>query len=581
MTAEYKAADSLARAGQAKAAAASGVYYTAALLADKDSFTGTLGGNPYDNSSTFQAIALGDAAAARFQARFSVVAPLGVDEAPADASSFRYGVTDESGKINPNMLMRLDPSGKVLHDALMKLPNMTEDVADAIVDWIDPDDDPRANGAESQYYQGLSPSYRCKNGPLDSLEELLLVRGVTPELLFGTDTNRNGAPDPGEGDDGSGTPGDRGWSAYLTVYSRERNVDSDGNPRIYLNDQDVTTLYQKLLDAFSGDTTIADFILAYRMLGQYTPQPAGGGGGSSAGGSGGSGGSGGTGGGGSGGGGSGGTGGGSSKGGGNTGGGGSGGGGSGGTGGRGGNSGGGGSSGGDPRLEIPTIVTTSRNPISSNDFNMNGRPRQSISSLFSLVNARVAITRGGEIQMTETRTTTGGRGGGTTTSRTMSVTPKVVTVYTSPFADQAKLAQFLPVLLDKCTTRKDAELPARVNVNTAPTAVLTALPGIEDSDIEAIQSRRPAPGAAEWSDPVYQTPAWLLTEANLPASKLATLERYLTAQTQVYRVQSLGYFDKGGPIARVEAVIDTNAGKPRIVYWRDLSALGKGFEIPR
>ena len=38
---------------------------------------------------------------------------------------------------------------------------------------------------------------------------------------------------------------------------------------------------------------------------------------------------------------------------------------------------------------------------------------------------------------------------------------------------------------------------------------------------------------------------------------------------------------KGGPMARVEAVIDTNGGKPRIVYWRDLSELGKGFDIQR
>ena len=49
----------------------------------------------------------------------------------------------------------------------------------------------------------------------------------------------------------------------------------------------------------------------------------------------------------------------------------------------------------------------------------------------------------------------------------------------------------------------------------------------------------------------------------------------------MYRVQVLGYFDQGLPMARVEAVIDTNGGKPRIIYWRDLSDLGKGFEISR
>jgi hypothetical protein len=44
-------------------------------------------------------------------------------------------------------------------------------------------------------------------------------------------------------------------------------------------------------------------------------------------------------------------------------------------------------------------------------------------------------------------------------------------------------------------------------------------------------------------------------------------------------VQSLGYFDAGGSTARIEAVIDTNGGRPRIIYWRDLTELGKGFNL--
>jgi type II secretory pathway component PulK len=523
MTAEYKAANSIVRAGQARAAAASGVYYAAALLADKDSYTGTLNSNPYDNQNIFQSVTLGDGGTGRAQAMFSVVAPFSPDESPVDASSFRYGVTDESAKINPNALFQVDPTGTVLYNALLLLPNMTPDVADAIVDWIDPDDDPRANGAENSYYMGLSPAYRCKNGPLDTLEELLYVRGVTPELLFGTDRNRNGAPDPGE-DDGSGTPGDRGWSAYLTVYSRESNVDSTGAPRIYLNDTDTATLYQKLTAAF-GDASLADFIMAYRMLGAYTPSPAA-----------------------------------ASP------------------------AGGGGSPGGNRGPQIPTIVNNSPNPITSQLFNMNGQAKQSVPSLFALVNAKVAITKQGSIMqaITTTRGTgaTGGRGGGSTSVST-TVSPTIVTVYNSPLADQGKLAQFLPILLDKCTTRKGTEIPARLNANTAPMAALATMPGLTDTDIQQIQGVRPPPGAAEWSDPTYQTPAWLLTEAKLSLPKLQALERYLTAQTQVYRVQVVGYFDQGGPMARVEAVIDTNAGKPRIIYWRDLSELGKGFNIPR
>jgi len=59
-------------------------------------------------------------------------------------------------------------------------------VADSILDWIDVDEFPRSSGAESEYYLGLTPAYSSKNGPLDMLSELLLVRGVTPDMLYGS-----------------------------------------------------------------------------------------------------------------------------------------------------------------------------------------------------------------------------------------------------------------------------------------------------------------------------------------------------------------------------------------------------------
>ena len=64
-------------------------------------------------------------------------------------------------------------------------------VADAILDWIDPDDAPRPFGAEADYYQGLAVPYAPRNGVPQCLEELLLVRGVTRDLLFGADANFN------------------------------------------------------------------------------------------------------------------------------------------------------------------------------------------------------------------------------------------------------------------------------------------------------------------------------------------------------------------------------------------------------
>src|SRR5438552_15210808 len=56
MLSEYKAADSAARALQARANAASGIHYAAALLANKDPFAGPLNSNPLDNEASFRGI---------------------------------------------------------------------------------------------------------------------------------------------------------------------------------------------------------------------------------------------------------------------------------------------------------------------------------------------------------------------------------------------------------------------------------------------------------------------------------------------------------------------------------------------
>lgn len=56
-------------------------------------------------------------------------------------------------------------------------------------DWKDADNLTRPEGAEEEYYQELDPPRHCRNGPLQSNEELSLIRGFTPELLYGsTDT---------------------------------------------------------------------------------------------------------------------------------------------------------------------------------------------------------------------------------------------------------------------------------------------------------------------------------------------------------------------------------------------------------
>jgi general secretion pathway protein K len=59
-------------------------------------------------------------------------------------------------------------------------------IIDSILDWRDPDNATHMSGTESDFYRGLQPPYRAKNGPLDDLSELLLVRGVTPAMYWGS-----------------------------------------------------------------------------------------------------------------------------------------------------------------------------------------------------------------------------------------------------------------------------------------------------------------------------------------------------------------------------------------------------------
>ncbi len=182
-------------------------------------------------------------------------------------------------------------SGNMAQTLLMGLPGMTEDVADAILDWLDEDEEPRAMGAEfADYYQQLQPTYKPANGPVQSVEQLLLVRGVTPQLLFGYDENRNGVLDSGEQTKLSlgippGTPPGQlpvpnsdpnvlpppplGWAPYLTLHSQEKNVTSDGLARVNLNSQDLQALYDELMSVL-GNETYASFIVAYRQFGKQS-----------------------------------------------------------------------------------------------------------------------------------------------------------------------------------------------------------------------------------------------------------------------------------------------------------------------
>jgi general secretion pathway protein K len=100
----------------------------------------------------------------------------------------RVTIEDEERKIDLNRLML--PNGNAPDDRrlavfqrLLDILGIDRTVADAVVDWLDNDENPRIGGAESPYYLGLPNPYRAKNDLFDTIGELRLVRGVTGEVL--------------------------------------------------------------------------------------------------------------------------------------------------------------------------------------------------------------------------------------------------------------------------------------------------------------------------------------------------------------------------------------------------------------
>jgi DNA uptake protein ComE-like DNA-binding protein len=394
----------------------------------------------------------------------------------------------------------------------MMLPGMTVDVAAAILDWMDTDDTPRQNGAEREYYSGMSPSYAPKNGPLESVEELLLVRGVTPYLLFGMDADRNGLIDAREGSNGmpmggqagGGTLGgsssggsttsgassgsgsssgsssggsssnsspasnpfatsmNQGWAPYLTVYSMESNLRPDGQLKINLNLSDLSQLHQELSTALDGDT--ATYICAYRQ-------------GSVA------------------------------------------------------------------------SSTQQVQSISGRQLDLTKPGNAKLASPLDMVGAKVQVTFKGE---------------------------QSATIIDSPFSSTpSALAGYLPKLLEYTTIVPAPTVPGRINVNQASPTVLMTIPKLDAQTIDRIVNTRAVDPSQLNTDRQY--PTWLYAEGLVDLNTMKQIMPYVTSSGRVYRAQVVVFFDRPGPTSRIEAVVDATSPIPRLLFWRDLSHLGRGF----
>ncbi len=97
--------------------------------------------------------------------------------------TFEYIITDEDGKLSLNNAT-IEQLKNLFLDSGVDITDV-DTIVDSIMDWRDTNELHMLNGAEEDYYRSLEKPYSCKDGPFDSVEELLLVKGMTPEILYG------------------------------------------------------------------------------------------------------------------------------------------------------------------------------------------------------------------------------------------------------------------------------------------------------------------------------------------------------------------------------------------------------------
>jgi general secretion pathway protein K len=155
-------------------------------------------------------------------------------------------IIDENGKIDVNSLIsdngQFDQTQKAILERFLGEPRfgLTEEevntIIDSLRDWIDEDDEISGiYGAEDSFYHDRG--YLCKNAPLDTLEEMLLIRGVTQEIFYGNRERSGIAP-------------------YLTVYgTHELNINTASIPVLMALSSDMSEDLATQMDKFRKDET--------------------------------------------------------------------------------------------------------------------------------------------------------------------------------------------------------------------------------------------------------------------------------------------------------------------------------------
>ncbi len=484
--------------------------------------------------------------------RFSIVA----DDPTDDKDFVRFGITDESAKLNlntatPDQLLKLVSHAVGENDQVD--PQI---IVDAIIDWRDSDATPSGEdaGTEGEYYRSLEKPYRVKNAPLDTVEELLLVKGVTPEVLYGEDFDRNGLISENEKDGDRLFPPDnqddvlnRGLYPYLTVLSAENNVSNDNRPRVYLLGDEAIVRAELEVD-FPDSPGVVDYIVS------AVKKPAGNG-----------------------------------QGGGGQGGGKQAGGGQQGAGNQGGGQPGTGQQGGaggeklEPQQQRRDEQTGSQQSGAGSpggdDSGSEGQGAPNDGDDGQGAGAEGSdesqdVDGGADGRPGGSRGTDDGSGGGTPIRSPASLMlPRTIDgqLVQSPLS-----VEDLAVLMDRTTTvpQEKKTIPGLININTAPRLVLECIDGLTPDRIEGILAKRDGLNVV-----TAATPAWLVSEGIMDAAAFEKIAPQITARGQQFTIESVGFADHIGMVTRLQVVVDMNGPIAQTVSYRDISMLGGAYPI--
>lgn len=178
-----------------------------------------------------------------------------------------FGIVNESSRLNLNTL-KIDPAHRDETRArLVQLPGMTPSLADALMDFLADRSVSDVTSSDFTEKKDEAPRRIVRR-----FSDLLHVRGMTPELLWGEDQNRNSILDPEEDDGAVQWPADdrdgvlqQGVSQFLTLNSAESTFDARSRPKIVLNQTNLATLFDEVQAEFG--TAAALFVVAARMNG--------------------------------------------------------------------------------------------------------------------------------------------------------------------------------------------------------------------------------------------------------------------------------------------------------------------------